>query len=59
MKRIKFSINYNTRTCVVFFGLPFKPNCCLLDLPETKDGKKVVVLGLTPYTVEHEITGAL
>jgi hypothetical protein len=35
--------------------LPFKANCALIDLPRTKDGKEVHVVGLTPFTVERVI----
>lgn len=50
-----FQINYNTKQCSASFGLPFSFDGPLKDLPKTKDGKTVTVVGLTPYTTEKVI----
>jgi hypothetical protein len=51
-----FHTNYNTKECTVSFGLPFVFDGPLINLPKTKDGKNVTVVGLTPYTVEKVIS---
>lgn len=57
MKLIQLYVNHNTGECKAVFGEAFdlKPYGCLRDLPKTKDGKEVYVLGLTPYTAELTI----
>jgi hypothetical protein len=55
MKLVCFSVDHNQKECLVTFGLPFVFAGALINLPYTKDGKSVVVVGLTPYTTEKVI----
>ena len=55
MKFIRFHIDYNNNKCSASFGLPFKFDGPLMNCPREKDGKEVIVVGLTPYTTEKVI----
>lgn len=55
MKLISFFTDYNQKTCSASFGLPFEFKGALCDLLREKDGKKVAIVGLTPYTTEKVI----
>lgn len=41
--------------CQISFGTAFKADGPLMNMAPTKDGKKVLVVGLTPHTVDLTI----
>lgn len=55
LKLIQFLVDFNNNTCSASFGVAFKADGPLMHLPKEKDGKRVHVVGLTPYTLEYTI----
>lgn len=55
MNLLRFCVNHNNETCAVYYGTPFQYDGALMNLPKTKDGKEVIVLGLQPHTVDLKI----